>query len=131
MGQSMGRFESADDTLRAGEESEGVERLPVRRTDIFGAAAVLEEGMLRSYRRIIQAGRDGPAVRNLPVRILQHVGFGAMQHAWPSPEQRRAMFGAVETLASRFDPDQPHRLILYKVGEIGRASCRERVCQYG
>src|SRR3546814_6690638 len=27
------------------------------------------------------------------------------------------MFGAVETLASRFDPDQPHRLILDKVGE--------------
>ena len=51
MGESMGGFEGADDPLRPREQGEGVERLRVGRADIFGAAAVLEEGMLRARPR--------------------------------------------------------------------------------
>ena len=92
----------------ARQQGEGGQRLGVGRADIFGPAAVLEEGMLRPDRGIIEPGRDRPAVGDLPVRVLQHIGLGAVQDARPAAQQGRAMLGAVEPLARRLDADQPH-----------------------
>ena len=104
----MGGFERADDPLRAGEQGEGGQRLLVRDADIIGAAALLEEGMLGPDRRIIEPGRDRPAVADLPVLVLQHIGLGAVQYAGPAAKQGRAMLAAVEAPARRLDADQPN-----------------------
>ena len=65
----------------ARQRDEGVERLAVRRADIVGAADVLEMGMLGADRGIIEAGRDRPAVADLPVLVLQDIGLGAVEDA--------------------------------------------------
>ena len=82
------------------------ERFGVGRADIFGAAAVLEVRMLGADRGIIEPGRDRPAVGDLPVFVLQHIGLGAVEDAGPAAQQGRAMLGAVEPLARRLDADQ-------------------------
>ena len=101
--ERMGGFEGADDPLRAGQQREGVERLGVGRADIVGPAAVLQVGMFRPDRRIIEPGRDRPAVGDLPVLVLQHIGLGAVQDAGPAAQQGRAM------LARRRAPARPPR----------------------
>src|SRR5687768_18307494 len=107
----MGGFERADDPFRPRQQGEGGERFLVRRSDIFGAAAVLEMRMLRPDRRIIEAGRDRPALVDLPVLVLEDIGFGAVQDSGPAAKQGRAMLVAVEPAARRLDSDQPDALI--------------------
>src|SRR6266550_5750206 len=59
MRERVARFERRDDTLDAAALVECRERLVVGDRDVFGAAAVLEPGMLRTDSGIIQTGRDG------------------------------------------------------------------------
>src|SRR5690348_9992390 len=97
----MGRFEGADDPLGAGEAGEGVERLGVGRADIARAADLLEPGMFRADRWIIEPGRDRPGVVDLAVLVLEHEGLGAVEDAAPAAQQGRAVIAADEALAGR------------------------------
>ena len=92
--ERVGGFEVADDAFRTSEEGAKAASASrsVRRHN--RAAAVLQEGVLRPHRRIIQPGRDRPALANLPVIVLQHVGFGAVEDTGLAAKQGRAMLGA-------------------------------------
>jgi hypothetical protein len=81
VGQSVGGFEGAEDAFAASEELEGAQRIPVAAADIFGAAAVLEVGVLGADGRIVEAGGDGPGVVDLPVRVLEDVGLSSTNSA--------------------------------------------------
>ena len=66
-----------------GERLERGERLSIGRSDILGPSAILEMRMFRADRGIIEAGRYGPGVCHLPIRVLQDIGFGAVKDAAP------------------------------------------------
>ncbi len=59
--------------------------------DIFGPAQIMQGGMLRSYRSIVQAGGDGVGQGDLPGIILQHVGIGTLQHAGAATTEARGV----------------------------------------
>ena len=82
------------------------ERFGVGRADIFGAAALLEVRVLGPDRGIIEARGNRPGVGDLPVRILKHVGFRAVEDARRAraAESRHGLL-PVEPAA----PRPPHR----------------------
>ena len=60
---------------------------------------------------IIQACRDRPGIGDLPIAVLQHISFGAVQDTWRPAQQCRAMLGTVEAVARRLDANQPHVIV--------------------
>src|SRR6476469_3812921 len=116
MGECMRGFECAQYAFALRQRLEGGERLGVGCTNIFGPAAVLEMRMFWANRGIIEARGNRPGVGNLPVLVLQQIGFSAVEDARRSAQQGRAMLGPVEPAPRSLDPDQPH-LIVEEVGE--------------
>ena len=65
---------------------------------------------------IVEPRRNRPAVADLAVLVLQHIGFGAMQDSRTAAKQGRAMLGTVQTLARCLDSDQSD-IVIDEVGE--------------
>src|SRR5207237_6132517 len=107
MGERVGGFEGAEDAFALRQGFERRQRLLIGRAEIFGAAAVLQMRVLRPDSRIIETGRDGPGIGHLSVLVLQEIGLGAVQDAWPPAKQRRTVLVAGEALPVRLDAAQP------------------------
>src|SRR5574338_260533 len=65
VGQGMGGFQGRDDALQPAQVVEGLQRLGIGHRDVFGAAAVLEPGVLRADAGVVEAGGDGMGVDDL------------------------------------------------------------------
>ena len=71
MGKGMCRLEGADDPFGFGKQPERLKRLVISRCNILRATAFLQMRVLRPDRGIVEPRRDRPAVRDLPVLVLQ------------------------------------------------------------
>ena len=81
VGDRVARFQRRDDALGAAEAMERGERLVVGDADVFGAADVLQVGVLGADAGVVEAGRDRVRLDDLAVVVLQQVGAVAVQHA--------------------------------------------------
>src|SRR6266581_4231256 len=88
------------------------ERLVVGCRDVFGAAAVLEPGVLRSDTRVIEPGGDRMRLGDLAVRVLQQVRAVAVQYPRLSGAQRRGVSSGGQALARGLDADELYFFIL-------------------
>ncbi len=111
----MAGLQRRDDALGAAEVVEGVERFLVGDADVFGAADLLQPGMLGPDTGVVQAGADAVGLGDLAVLVLQDEGAVAMQHARAAPLQRCRMLAAVQPLAGGFHADEA-RLLVRDVG---------------
>ena len=66
-----------------------VDRLLVRRRRVLDPPLVVEEDVLGADRRVIETGRDRPAVRHLAVLVLHEVGHRAVEDAGAAAGQWR------------------------------------------
>ena len=73
--------------------------------------------MLGPNARVVEPGRDRVRLAHLAVFVLQQVRVRPVQHARPARGQRRRVAPGRDTLAGRFDADQPHRLIVDEAAE--------------
>src|SRR5690349_17020594 len=75
----------------------------------------MQKRVLRSYRRIVESGRDRMRLSDLPVRVLQHVTHRALQHTG-TPAARsvesRCVLAQLVAAAARFDTDHAHCLVV-------------------
>ncbi len=101
VGHRVARFERRDDALGAAQAVEGGERLVVGDADVFGAADVLQVGVLGADAGVVEAGRDRMRLGDLAVVVLQQVGAVAVQHAGRAADDRRRVLAAVEALRRR------------------------------
>ena len=127
MGQRMGRFERADDPFGAGQQGEGGERLRVGRADIFGAAAVLEEGMLRARPRDNRA-RPRPTSCRRSARPRPEAHRSRRRAGCPGrPRSRVAPCSPPSRpLPGRLDSDQPDAVVVDEIGEQARSRSSRR-----
>ncbi len=108
VGERVRRLERGDDPLDAAALVESLQRFLVVDHDVFRAPGVLEPRVLGADARIVEAGRHGVRLDDLPVRILQEVGAVAVQHAGSPAGERGRMTAGCETVAAGFDADQAH-----------------------
>src|SRR6266581_1376243 len=87
-------------------------RLVVSHRDVFGAAAVLEPGVLRSDTRVIEPGGDRMRLGDLAVRVLQQVRAVAVQYPRLSGAQRRGVSSGGQALACGLDADELYFFVL-------------------
>src|SRR5712692_7044234 len=107
------RLERGDDALAAAQLMERSQRLVVGHREVFGAAAVLEPGMLGSDARVIEPRGNRVRLGDLAVRVLKQVGAVAVQHARLSSAQRRGVSSGGQALARGLDADELYFFILY------------------
>jgi hypothetical protein len=106
VGHGVAGFQRRDDALGAAQVVEGLQRLVVGDAHVFGAADVLQPGVLGADAGVVQAGADAVRLGDLAVVVLQHVGAVAVQHAGAAALQRGRVLAAVQAFAGRFDADQ-------------------------
>ena len=76
--------------------------------DVFGAAGVVQHGVLGPDGRIVETRRDGMRERDLAVFILQHIGVGALQHSRRAALEPRRVLAQRRAAAAGLDADEPH-----------------------
>src|SRR5262245_51823489 len=101
----MAGFECSNDAFAPRQLGKSAERLAILDPDIGCAAGILEERMLGSDGRIVEASRYRPAIAHLPFLILEQECLGAMKDSRRSAQQGGAMLMALQPLACGFDPD--------------------------
>ena len=79
------RLKRGDDAFEFRAELERIERFLVRAGAIGGPARLVQEGVLWTDARIIEAGRYRMSVGDLSVLVLQEICAIAMQNAGLSP----------------------------------------------
>src|ERR1017187_5198208 len=97
--------------------AERVERLLVVGRDVFGAALIVQPGVLGPNGRIIQSRRNRVGSGNLSAYILQNKGVSALQHSRMSPVEPRRVLAQRVAAASSFYADQFHVAVLDKIVE--------------
>ena len=70
-GDRVRALERGHDAFRPSQPLSGGESFCIGSGDIFGAAQIMQCGMLRTHRGIVQTGGHGVGQRNLPGIILQ------------------------------------------------------------
>ncbi len=83
-----------------------VERLAVGRIRVLGAPGLLQPRVLGTDRRVVEAGRDRVRQLDVAVRILQHEGARALQHAGGAAGESRRMTAWADRFAAGLDADQ-------------------------
>ena len=111
IGQRMARFKRGDDAFQAAQVVERLKRLVVGHRDVFGAAAVLEPGVLRADAGVIKTRGNRVRLDDLAILVLQQISAVAVQHAGLAGAQRRRVLAAFQPVARGLDADQAHRLI--------------------
>ena len=81
-------------------------------TDVLSPADVRKERMFRANTGVVQAGADAMGFSDLAVVVLQHIGAVAVQHTRSSLLDAGGVFATLQTLASRFHPDQTGCIVL-------------------
>ena len=81
LGYGVGGLEGADDSFEMGELAEGVERFLVVGGDVFGAALIVQPGVLGSDGRVVESGGDGVGEGDLSGGVLQQIRVGSLQDA--------------------------------------------------
>ena len=115
VGERVARLERRNDAFEAAQIVERLERLVIGHRDVFGAATVLEPGVLGTHAGIIETGGNRVRLDDLAVLILQQIGAVAVQHAGLAGAQRRGVLAALQPVARGLDADQAHRLF----GNVG------------
>jgi hypothetical protein len=77
----MGALQCRNNPLHLREQLEGIGRFPVGGGDKMNPALVTEETQLWSHSWIVQAGRDGMGMADLPQVVLQEVALAPVQHS--------------------------------------------------
>ena len=77
----MGALQRRDDSLQLGQPQEGIQSLRVGGVGVFHAVLVLEPGVLRSNRGIVEARADAVGELDLSELVLKDVAAGALQNA--------------------------------------------------
>src|SRR5215204_4675329 len=72
-GDGVRRLEGAEDALGAGQERERVEHLGIRDRRVLGPPDRGEVRVLGADARVVEAGRDGVRLLDLPVLVLHQV----------------------------------------------------------
>ncbi len=72
--EGMSGFESGNDSFESGAKGKSVKSFVIGCGDIRSASCLCEEGMFRSDSGVIESGRDGVGVFDLPFAILEKVG---------------------------------------------------------
>ena len=84
---------------------------------VLHPAGVLEEGVLRTHRGIVQAGGDGVGLLDLAVLVLEDVGVGAVEDARGASRQRGAVLAGVEAQTARLDAHHAHARVVHELVE--------------
>ena len=108
----MRAFQCGQDALPLRQLVEAVHRLDVIDIGIFRAAEIAQQAVLRTDGGIVETGTDGMRQGNLPVAVLQHIGFGALKDADFVLRETRRMHAALDPEAAGLHADQPHALVL-------------------
>ena len=88
----MRRFERRNDAFGARKQARRGKRIGIGDGRVFGAALVVQPGVLGADHGVVQAGGNGMCERDLPVFVLQHEAVGALQHAGGAAAIARGMF---------------------------------------
>ena len=99
---------AGEDAFGARQLVERRQRLVVGDADVVGAAGVLEERVLGTDARVVEAGGDRMGLDDLAVVVAQHVGAVAVQHARATRGQRGGVAAAGDALARRLGADDAH-----------------------
>src|SRR5215472_6454902 len=113
----MRRLQSGDHALGAGEQAKGVERLLVGSSGVFSPFGIGQCRVLGAEHGVVQSGGDGMRGRNLPVRILQHVGVCTLQNTRRSAAEASSMVDKALAAAARLHADQLHPFVLDELVE--------------
>src|SRR5262249_35716532 len=81
LGDSMRALESRNNAFQTAELAKGIESFIVTDRRVLHPSGVVQFCVLRSYRRIVETGRDRVRRHNLPIFILKNVGIGTVQYA--------------------------------------------------
>src|SRR5215471_16206526 len=107
----MRGLEGRHDAFEAREGLEGLESLRVGGRRVLEAAAFLVVGVLGAGAGIVEPGRDGVRLGDLPVVVLEYVAHAPVEH----PDRARAQRGAVtpreEAVPTRLDAHDAHAAI--------------------
>src|SRR5699024_2275514 len=104
----MAGFQRRDDSLRAAEELEALQRLLVSDGGEGAATGILEPAQLRTDAGIIQTGRDRVCLDDLPVVVLQDVAPRSVKDAFLALDERGGVLVSIQPVASRLDPGDRH-----------------------
>src|ERR1017187_417591 len=92
--------------------AEGVERLLVIGGDVFGAALIVQPGVLGSDGRIIESRRNRVGRGNLSGYVLQNKGVSSLQHSRMSPVESRRVLAQRAAAPSSFNANELHVAVL-------------------
>src|SRR4029453_18164715 len=96
----MRGLERGDDPFEPSEIPECLQRSLVRRTGVFGPAAVAQRRMLGPDARIVEPGRDRMCVDDLTVAVCENGRARTVENGCVPRSKRRGSGG--------LDADQPH-----------------------
>src|SRR5688572_33410067 len=108
----MARFERGENAFGAREPVECGERLVVGDADVARASTVLEERMLGTDARVVEAGRDRMRLGDLAVVVAQHVGAVAVQHAGTAGRERGRVASAFDAFSRGFRTDDAYLAVV-------------------
>src|SRR3546814_16794195 len=99
-------------------------------TTLFRSAAVAELGRGEADLRMDRVGGILVLAARLPMAIIAGIDDPAQPPHVLKQIEARILHPVTDALDARFDADEGEQRAERDLGQIGRASCRERVCQY-
>mmetsp|Transcript_4117 Transcript_4117/g.15030 ORF Transcript_4117/g.15030 Transcript_4117/m.15030 type:complete len:361 (+) Transcript_4117:43-1125(+) len=116
--QSVGSFESRDDTFQARDVHEGIEGFLVGDGVVFSAAEILQKGVLGANAWVVKTGGNRVRLDDLTFVVLNEVGERPVQHTRRTEGQRRrVLLARADAFASRFDANNADGFFVNKVVE--------------
>src|SRR5947209_13798431 len=107
----MRRFQRRNNALEARENLQRTQGLIIRGAHVFGAAAMLEPGMLGADAGIIEPGRDRMRGGDLSGAILKHVRKCSLQHSGLAALEAGSVLAERGAAAAGFNPDESYFFI--------------------
>ena len=98
----MRALERGHNAFCPGQAQSGLEGFFIGGGNIFGPAGIMQGRMLRPYRSVVQAGRNGVGESDLAVVVLQDVRVGALQNAGRTTAESRRVIAEEGTAATSF-----------------------------
>src|SRR4051812_3027569 len=106
------RFERRENAFELRKRPERGKRLLVGDIRVLGAADRAQPGMFRTYGGVVQACRNRMRELDIAVRVLQHEGPGALEHAGAATRETGGVPAGRDLLPPGFDTNQAHVTIL-------------------
>ena len=110
----MGAFEGGDYALGAAEKLKGIKGLFVACADVLAPAALLQRGVGRAYRRVVESGGNGIYLRGFTLFICENVAFKAVHDSRGTLCQTGCVISVGQTSSGGFDPDKPNFRVFYE-----------------